>query len=145
MVGRIDSAKRAGRFLAWSVVVALVACGPALSEPSSQTVSGLWASTDRIFALSNIQLDITQTSDGTITGTWSSKVSPPHPNCPPDINDVATGPVRGSYTVLGVQFGLIGAGDFQGQSDNTTLSGSIVSCGAILPITFSRVTRAPGG
>ena len=145
MVRPVESAKLLRGLRTSALVAALVACGPPLTQPSSRSVTGRWASTDRILALSDIQLDLTQTSDGTINGTWSSKVSPPHPECPPDINDIATGPVRGRYTVLGAQLGLVGAGDFEGQSDNTTLRGSLVSCGAIFPITFSRVNPPPGG
>jgi hypothetical protein len=144
MVRRLGSAKVLARLQVLALVI-LVACGPPLTQPSSQNITGHWASTQRFFALSDVRLDITQASDGTLGGTWSSNVSPPHPNCPPDVSDVASGPVQGTNTVLGATFGLVGAGDFQGQADDGALRGSFVTCGFIFPITFTRVGTAPAG
>jgi hypothetical protein len=146
MVRRIDLASLLGQLRVWTLVFFVAGCGPPLTQPSSRDITGQWASTDRVFTLFDITLDLTQNSDGTVTGTWSSKVEPPHPACPPDLGDPATGPVQGTNTVLSAQFGLIGAGDFQGQRTGaTTLRGSLVSCGGIFPITFTRVSTTPAG
>jgi hypothetical protein len=62
------------------------------------------------------------------------------------VTDTATGPVTGSNTVLEVQFALVGAGDFQGQeTDTDTIQGSIVTCGIVAPIRFSRAGPVPTG
>jgi hypothetical protein len=89
-------------------------------------------------------MDITQQSDGTVIGTWSSLVSPPHPDCPPDISDKANGTVDGTNTVLGILISLKGAGDFQGQVDGSTIRGSLFSCGFPYPVTFTQAVPLPG-
>jgi hypothetical protein len=122
-----------------------VSCGPSLSEPSAVNITGHWTSSDKIGAVYNIVLDMTQQADGSVSGTWSGSVTPPNPTCPP-ATDTAEGDIGGTNTVLGVQLGLDGVGDFQGQVDEmNVLSGSLISCGGIYPITFSLAGPAPTG
>jgi hypothetical protein len=117
-----------------------------LSEPSPLNLSGRWTSTDPLGTLSNLEVIINQTPDGMLTGTWSSDVSPPHPSCPPDVSDKGAGTIGGSNTVVGVQFALLGAGDFQGQIvDSAHMRGSLMSCGVIWTVSFSRSGLAPAG
>jgi len=130
----------------WAFVVGLATCGPPLTQPSSRNLSGRWTSTDHIGPVLNVNVTINQTPDGTISGTWSSDVSPPHPKCPPELTNKGTGPVNGRNTVLGVQFSLLGAGDFQGQSDDgKTMRGSLFSCGLFYPIHFVLAAPVPAG
>jgi len=126
------------------IVICAAACGPPLNEPSPASVSGHWASNDRAGPVFDIVMDITQHADGSVVGTWSSLVSPPHPNCPPDIGDSANGDVDGTNTVVGILISLKGAGDFQGQVDGNTISGSLYSCGFPYQLTFTHVVRPPG-
>jgi len=143
---RVDVTRLLGRLWPWGFVLVLASCGPPLTEPSSKNLSGHWTSTDHIGPVFNVEVTINQTPDGTIVGTWSSDVSPPNPTCPPELTNKGTGPVSGRNTVLGVQFSLLGAGDFQGQSDSrTTMRGSVLSCGVFFPIHFALAGPAPAG
>lgn len=126
------------------VLLWVIACGPPLSEPSPTSASGHWVSTDRVGPVFDIVMDINQQPDGTVTGTWSSLVSPPHPSCPPDISDKANGPVEGTNTVLGILLSIKGAGDFQGQIDGGMIRGSLVSCGFPYQVTFIPAAPPPG-
>jgi len=126
------------------IVICCAACGPALNEPSSSSVSGHWTSNDRAGPVFDIVMDVTQQGDGSVVGTWSSLVSPPHPDCPPDISDKANGTVDGTNTVLGILISLKGVGDFQGQVDGTTIRGSLFSCGVPYSVTFTLAAPQPG-
>ena len=129
------------------LLVAIVqSCGPALSEPNHQSISGHWTSTDAVGPVSNIALVITQSADGTIEGSWSAKFFPPTAKCPTGLNANATGPVNGTNTVLDVHLALLGVGDFRGQLiGQTTLKGGIDSCGIFYSVSFSLIGPAPTG
>lgn len=123
-----------------------VSCGPSLSEPSAVSITGHWTSTDKIGPVFDIVLDMAQQGDGSVHGTWSGKVTLPSPKCPPVLTDTMKGDIGGTNTVLGVQLGFDGVGDFQGQVDErNVLTGSLLSCGGIYPITFSLAGPAPTG
>jgi hypothetical protein len=146
MARRVDSTKVLGWVRPWALVIAFAACGPPLTQPSSLNLTGRWTSADHIGPVFNLEVVISQNSDGTITGTWASDVSPPHPACPPDLSARAVGTVAGSNTVVGVQFSLLGAGDFQGQAINgATMRGSFQSCGGSYVVTWSLAGPAPAG
>jgi hypothetical protein len=142
----VDSTKVLGCVRPWALVVVLTACGPPLTQPSSLDLTGSWTSADHIGPVFNLEMAIRQNPDGTIVGTWASDVSPPYPACPPDLSAKSTGTVSGSNTVIGVQFSLLGAGDFQGQAiDSATMRGSFESCGATYVIVFARAGPVPAG
>jgi hypothetical protein len=143
---RVDLRKLLSWIRHWALAVVFTACGPPLTTPSSLNLTGRWTSTDHIGPVFNLEIIISQTPDGMITGTWNSDVAPPHPPCPPDVSDRGVGTVDGTHTVVGVQFSLKGAGDFQGQAtDNSTMRGSIQSCGYDYAVTFSLAGPAPAG
>ena len=128
------------------LVFALWACGPALTDPSPNPVSGRWTTTDHIGPVYNVQIDLTQQANGSVKGTWTADVSPPNPPCPPGLSAHTNGTVTGSATVLEVRLSFDGIGDFSGQSlDDGTLHGSVYSCGVFYPVTFSSVGPVPGG
>jgi hypothetical protein len=124
-----------------SFLVAIVgSCGPELTQPSSQNISGQWTTNDQVGPLSQIQVNIIQRPDGTIEGFWSGKASPPGAPCPPGLGSAPTGTLSGANTVLQVQLSLMGAGDFDGQAvDDQTLDGSFEMCDRSYPVRFSRV------
>lgn len=128
-----------------SLLIALVqSCGPPLTQPSSQDISGRWTTSDPIGPLSNVQVSITQRPDGTLSGQWSANFFPLGAACPPGLGSSPTGPLNGTNTVLEVRFSLLGAGDFQGQAiDSKTLKGSLESCGGVYPVIFSLVGTVP--
>jgi hypothetical protein len=126
------------------VIALVVSCGPPLTQPSSQDISGRWTTSDPIGPLSDVQVTITQRPDGTLSGQWSGKVSPADAACPPGLGSDPTGPVNGTNTILEVRLSLLGAGDFDGQAvDSKTLKGSFVSCGNAYAISFSLVGPVP--
>jgi hypothetical protein len=146
MARRVGSTKVLGWIPPWALVVVFASCGPPLTQPSSLNLTGRWTSADHIGPVFDLEVIIRQNPDGTITGTWASDVSPPHPPCPPDVSDRGVGTVDGSNTVVGVQFSLVGAGDFQGQAiDSATMKGSFQSCGNTYVVTWSLAGPAPAG
>jgi hypothetical protein len=127
-----------------TIVAVVVSCGPSLTKPSSQSVSGRWAATDPVGPLSVVELTISQQPDGVVSGQWSANVFPPDPPCPPGLGPNPTGSVAGTNTVLEVRLSLLGAGDFDGQvTDSNTLEGSFTSCEKIYAIVFSFVGPLP--
>lgn len=126
------------------LAIAVVAsCGPPLTQPSSQDISGRWATTDTIGPLSDVEMSITQLPDGTVSGQWSATIFPADAPCPPGLGANPTGPVNGTNTVLEVRLSLLGAGDFYGQAiDSQTLKGSFVSC-STYAVVFSFVGPLP--
>jgi hypothetical protein len=146
MAGRADFTKVSGLIRPLMLLVVFAACGPPLTQPSSQNISGHWTSTDHIGPVFNLEMVISQTADGTITGTWAGKVSPPHPVCPPDLEATSAGTITGTNTVIGVNLAILGTGDFQGQViDGTTLRGSILSCASLYPVTWTLADPVPTG
>lgn len=126
------------------VVGVLEGCGPPLTQPSSQNISGRWAATKPIGPLSVVNLVLTQLPDGTVSGQWSGTVFPPNPACPPELGTTPTGPVNGTNTVLEVRLSILGLGDFAGQAiDDNTLKGSLLSCSNVYAVVFSFVGPLP--
>jgi len=130
-----------------AAVVLVASCGPPLSEPSSDIITGRWQSPNQIGSLSSIVLDMTQSADGAVTGRWSANVFPPNPACPPGLGSgPAGGAISGTHTVLELRMELVGAGNFAGQAiDDSNLNGSFTSCSGAYPMTFVRVSAAPAG
>jgi hypothetical protein len=127
-----------------TLVIALVeGCGPPISDPSSVNISGNWATSTPIGAVSDVQMSITQRPDGTLSGQWSGR-APADTICPPELGLNPTGPVSGSNTVLEVRLSFLGVGDFDGQAINGgTLKGTFDSCGMAYMIVFSLVGSVP--
>jgi hypothetical protein len=116
-------------------------CGPALTDPAAVNITGDWGTSNRVGAVPNIQIMITQDDAGRITGQWSASIPPPMPQCPPQLLPESTGPITGTNTVLEIRLSLVGVGDFQGQwIDQNTLRGAVLSCNALYPVTFTRLT-----
>ena len=127
----------------WLLLAAIIGCGPPLTDPSSKNMSGIWTSTLKMGAVSNVQMTVTQSADGAVQGTWVAALSPLDPVCPPGLNGNPTGPVSGTNTILEVRLSLLGIGDFTGQLDDSrTLRGSFQSCGAHYEFVFN---AAPTG
>src|SRR5437762_3398649 len=144
-----SSCRRKAKLLGWLccgvfATVLVDGCGPPLTQPSSLNITGRWITSDSIGPISNLQVTISQRSDGTLGGQWSGKSFPPDAPCPPQLGATPSGPVSGSNTVLGVQFSLLGAGDFEGQAiDSKTLKGGFESCGSTYATLFSLAGPVP--
>jgi hypothetical protein len=125
------------------MIVLSTACGPPLTDPSSENITGRWGTADKFGPLSDMNLEITQGADGKVVGKWTAVVPGPRPVCPPELDANATGPVSGTNTVFEIRLAMLGAGDFQGQVvDENTLRGSFDSCANTYLSTF---TRLPAG
>ena len=126
------------------VIGVVGSCGPPLTQPSSQNISGRWTATEAIGPLSVVDMALTQRPDGTVSGQWSGRVFPANPLCPPELGTTPTGSVSGTNTVLEVRLSLVGVGDFSGQAvDDNTLEGSFVSCSILYAVVFSFVGPLP--
>src|ERR1051325_813517 len=96
-VERLRKSRFAVRLRGGLFVIAWVAaCGPPLTQPSSQDITGHWTSGDQVGPLSNLQLNITQQADGSVSGSWSGKFFPPTATCPPGLGSDPNGPVQGT-------------------------------------------------
>ena len=101
---------------ALACAIATVSCGPELNTPASTDVSGTWFAAGQAAGLTNVTVVLTQTPDGTITGTYTATGTPNLQFCP------ASGPctisgtiINGTNTVFQVFFELQDAGQFTGQ------------------------------
>jgi hypothetical protein len=124
--------------------MAAVGCGPELNSPASTNVSGTWFAAGPAGGLTNVTVIVNQTSDGTITGTYTATGTPDLQFCP------ASGPcaisgmiVNGTNTVFQVFFELRDAGQFTGQLiGGNILKGSMsritATSGATNPIQFAK-------
>lgn len=129
-----------------ALIVVCASCGPALTEPSAINISGRWSTSDAIGHVTQLQMDLAESPDGTVQGQWSAKLVPPDATCPPGLGSPPTGPVSGTNTVLALNLSILGTGDFQGQAlDDGTLRGSVRSCEILYPVTFTLVGPVPGG
>ena len=73
--------------------IAAVSCGPELSAPGSGDVSGTWFSPGPAAGLTNVTIVLTQSSDASISGTYTATGTPNLQFCP------ATGPCAISGTI----------------------------------------------
>jgi hypothetical protein len=146
MLTRVVQSRIARYTVAPCVLALIVACGPPLTDPSSQNVTGSWSTTDHVGVVYDISLNLTQDAGGKITGEWAGKVSSPNATCPPEIGTAPTGPVTGTNTVIGISLSVLGAGEFRGQVISPTeMRGSFESCAFGYEVTFSLRGPAPGG
>ena len=117
----------------------VASCGPELTRPAEINLTGAWSTTATIPPITNIQMRLNQSADGTVNGDWSGKSSIANPRCPPDLGLNPANIVTGKNTVLEVSFELLGAGEFEGQViDSNTIRGSFVSCQRVYAVTFLR-------
>ena len=96
-------------------VLAVTSCGPALTDPSSTDVSGIWVSPGPAAGMTNMSVNIVQASDGSITGTYTAIGTPGLQFCPATGTCAISGTVAGSNSVLQVFFSMSDAGSFTGQ------------------------------
>jgi hypothetical protein len=119
------------------VLAAAISCGPELTEPADTDVSGSWFAEGPSAGLTNLTITLTQTADGTITGTYSGTGTPGPQLCPPAPPCSISGTVAGSNTVLQVFFELEHAGKFTGQvTEGSTLRGAMERFERLDPIEF---------
>ena len=124
----------------------MVACGPPLTDPSSLNITGSWTTSDNVGPLHDIVMNIIQIADGTIKGDWSGTLIPPDAACPAGLPASPSGPVTGSYNVVGIGLNVLGIGFFHGQKISPTeMRGDFQSCGSFYSVTFTLTSPIPGG
>jgi len=116
-----------------------VSCGPPLTDPASSNVSGTWFAAGPAAGLTNITVNLTQGSDGIISGTYSATGDAALQLCPVPGPCALSGPISGANTVFQVFFKLEGAGEFSGQLiDANQLKGAMNRIDVTQPIEFAK-------
>lgn len=119
----------------------LVGCGPELTTPASSDISGSWFSSDVARGVTDFRLELSQASDGAITGSWSGRGVVVNGACPAEFGCAPANAVIGSNTVFQVHIDLLGAGAFSGQvEDANRFRGHLAGAG----LTFQRVPVVQG-
>jgi hypothetical protein len=136
---------RSRGLLLTALLVGTASCGPELTSSGSSDVTGTWSSPGPAAGLTAISIVLTQSADGSLSGTYHATGSPGTQFCPATGPCLISGTISGSNTVLQVFFELTDAGQFSGQvMDTGTLKGTMVRIGAAGPIVFTRVVTATG-
>jgi hypothetical protein len=105
-------------------------------------VSGAWTSPGPAAGLTDVSIQLNQSGDGTISGTYTATGRAPTQFCPPAQSCQISGTITGTNTVLEVYFELKDAGQFSGQLiDGLRLKGSMARINSIGPMEFARVTN----
>jgi len=138
----LSSRYRISRSLAIAALIGAIAaasCGPELSAPGSGDVSGTWYAAGPAAGLTNVTIVLTQSSDGTISGTYTATGTPNLQFCPATGPCAISGTISGGNTVFQVFFELKDAGQFTGQLiTGTDLKGAMNRIGSTDPITFTK-------
>jgi hypothetical protein len=141
-----DSYRRRRRAAAIALLVAsaaAVACGPELTTAASTDISGAWLASGPAAGLTEINVQLAQTADGAITGTYTATGTASLQFCPQTGPCSISSTVSGSNTVLQVFFDLKDAGVFTGQLiDANTMRGAMSRMGATSPVEFIRAINA---
>ncbi len=97
------------------LILALAACGPEPTTPSDKSLAGTWGSTNHVFTISSIQMQIVQEPQGIVSGHWSLRA---------DDGTQPSGSIIGRNTAAQVEIQLLGIGEFEGALiDTNTLRG----------------------
>jgi hypothetical protein len=121
------------------LALALASCGPSLTTPSSTDITGTWTSPGPAAGMTNMSVTITQTADGSLTGTYTAIGSPSLQFCPASGPCNISSAVSGLNSVLQVFFYMKDAGTFTGQvTAPGTISGAMSRMSATDPVQFTR-------
>ena len=142
MIRRFGHKFHMSRALAIAAVagaIATLSCGPELTAPASTDVSGTWFAAGPAAGLTNVTINLTQGSDGTISGTYTATGNPNLQFCPATGPCAISGTISGSNSVFQVFFELQNAGQFTGQLiDGSTLKGAMNRIDVTQPIQFAK-------
>lgn len=128
-------------FVVLIVAAALGACGPDLNSPGEGSVAGKWQTPDSVSFFSNVKLDLAQSQQGEVTGSWTGKVKGGNLNCPSASPTCpAANEAYGSNTVVGVSIEVLGIGKFTGQLENPNeLRGDISRYDGNFKVKFTKI------
>ena len=125
---------------ALAFAIAAIGCGPDLNAPASSNVSGTWFAPGPAAGFTNITVNLTQTPDGMISGTYTATSDPSLGLCPAGLVPcVVSSTLTGANTVFQVFLQLNGAGQFTGQLlGQTTLKGAMNRIDVTQAIEFTK-------
>ena len=119
--------------------LAIASCGPPLTTPSSNNISGTWVSPGPAAGMTNMSVTLTQAADGSLTGTYTATGTSPLQLCPATPPCTISSTVSGINTVLQVFFYMKDAGTFTGQvTAPGTMKGAMSRISAVDPVQFTR-------
>jgi hypothetical protein len=119
--------------------LAISDCGPALTTPSSNDITGTWVSPGPAAGMTSMSITLTQSADGSLTGTYSAIGTDPLQFCPATPPCAITSTVSGVNTVLQVFFYMKDAGTFTGQVTGPgTMKGAMARINATEAVEFTR-------
>jgi len=108
-----------------------------LTEPADVALSGIWFAAGPAGGLTDVTIQVSQTSDGAISGTYTANGTQGLQFCPGTPPCSIAGTVVGSNTVFQVFFEMEDAGKFTGQLiDGSVLRGAVERGGRVDPIEF---------
>lgn len=126
--------------LVTAIVLITASCGPELNTPSSTSVTGKWQSSDSVSYFKNLKLDLSQTTEGDITGTWTGLLAGGNLSCPLSSTCPASNSAAGRNTVVGVSIEVLGVGKFTGQLEGSNiLRGDIFRFDGDYKVTFTKI------
>jgi hypothetical protein len=128
------------KFTAFLVLtgLALSACGPALTDPSSTNISGTWVAPGPAAGLTNMSVTVSQAADGTLSGTYRAIGTPSLQTCPPSPPCTISGKVSGANNAVQVLIYLNSAGNFTGQvTAPGTIKGAMQWGSTVQPVAFT--------
>jgi hypothetical protein len=119
--------------------LALGSCGPSLTTPSSTDISGSWFSPGPAAGMTNMSINLTQSPDGSLTGTYTVIGTPDLQFCPATGPCAISGTISGANTVLEVFFYMKDAGLFTGQvTGGATIRGAMTRISSTGAVEFTR-------
>ena len=117
---------RSATLVAICVTLTASFCGPELTTPGDTDISGTWFAAGPAAGMTNITMVLTQTADGSITGTFTATGTPGDQVCPTTGPCTLSSTINGANTVLQVNLVLNDGGTFTGQViTSTTLRGTM--------------------
>ena len=120
------------RLNALALILALTACGPEPTTPSDESLAGTWGSTNHVFTISSIRMQIVQEPKGIVSGQWSLRA---------DDGTQQSGSIIGRNTVAQVEIQLLDLGQFEGAIVETNTMRGVFAIGDHFEsITFVRGT-----
>lgn len=125
----------------FTVAVGLSACGPDLNSPGQGSVTGKWQTPDSVSFFSDVKLDLAQSQQGDITGSWTGRVKGGNLTCPVSLPTcAAANEAFGRNTVVGISIEVLGVGKFTGQLEGgKELHGDISRFDGNFKVKFTRL------
>lgn len=122
-------------FAAAFALCVCAACSKDPNAPDATTpVTGTWVSTDTVAVFTGFHLNIVQSDNGLLSGTWNGTTKVVNGSCSADLTCTPSNILFGSNLSLSVELQVLGAGTFVGQlKTKNELVGHFLSYGETNP------------